>query len=201
VIPALNEAGHLRRTVESALATAPGAEIIVVDDGSRDGCADFLRGGHFPVTLLDSGPDGQRLGAGQARNKGAHLARANRIVFADAHVVFPPRWAEELCDALENPSVGAAAPAISVLGRPESKGYGLRWNNAQLGIEWLQFRTLHYDPMHPPLARMFVAAGPYLDGVRWQGWGNWKLEGVAELHALQRNLGEPGLDLQDSRRV
>ena len=141
VIPALNEGEHLRRTVESALATVPRAEIIVVDDGSRDGCADFLRGGDFPVTLLEPGPGGQRLGAGQARNKGARVARANRIVFADAHVAFPPRWAEELCDALENPSVGAAAPAVSVLGRPESKGFGLRWNNAQLGIEWLPPQT------------------------------------------------------------
>ena len=51
------------------------------------------------------------------------------------------------------------------------------------GVGWLQFRTMRYDVMHPPLARMMVAAGPYLDGVRWQGWANWKLEGVAELHA------------------
>jgi hypothetical protein len=51
------------------------------------------------------------------------------------------------------------------------------------GLDWLQFGTVRYDKLHPPLARMMEATGPYLQGVRWQGWGNWKLEGVAELHA------------------
>ena len=51
------------------------------------------------------------------------------------------------------------------------------------GIEWLQYGRLTYNQMHPPLSRAFIAAGPYLDGVRWQGKPDWQTEGIAELHA------------------
>src|SRR5205823_2975687 len=51
------------------------------------------------------------------------------------------------------------------------------------GIEWLQFGRLTVNRMHPPLSRVFVAAGPYLEGVRWQGKDNYRAEAVAELHS------------------
>ena len=51
------------------------------------------------------------------------------------------------------------------------------------GIEWLQFGRLTFNRMHPPLARVFVAAGPYLDGTRWQGKDYYTTEAIAELHA------------------
>ena len=51
------------------------------------------------------------------------------------------------------------------------------------GIEWLQFGRLTVNLMHPPLSRAFVAAGPFIDGVRWQHAADWKAEGVAELHS------------------
>lgn len=51
------------------------------------------------------------------------------------------------------------------------------------GIEWLQFGRLTVNPMHPPLSRAFIAAGPYIEGVRWQNAPDWKAEGVAELHS------------------
>ena len=51
------------------------------------------------------------------------------------------------------------------------------------GIEWIQFGRLGVNPMHPPLSRALIAAGPYLDGVRWQNQPDWQREGVAELHA------------------
>src|SRR5258708_16525902 len=43
VVIARDEGEYLRRTVEQLTATTTaGTEIIVIDDGSRDGCADFL---------------------------------------------------------------------------------------------------------------------------------------------------------------
>jgi GT2 family glycosyltransferase len=142
VIPALNEGEYLRRTVESVLDTGPSEiELIVVDDGSQDGCADFLRKGGFPVSLLEPSTPGARVGAAEARNKGARVATAEVVVFADAHVIFSQGWAEAFKAVLENPSVGAAAPAISVLGRPENQGFGMRWINSELAIEWLPPRA------------------------------------------------------------
>lgn len=137
VVPALNEGGNLRRTIAGLDGTLPPAsEIIVVDDGSTDGCCDFLRGSR-EVRLLPPDAAGQRLGAPVARNKGAAAAAGEVLIFLDAHVDVVPGWAEALCAAVRAPEVGAAAPAISVLGRPECCGWGLRFRDAGLGVEWL----------------------------------------------------------------
>jgi hypothetical protein len=34
-------------------------------------------------------------------------------------------------------------------------------------MEWLQNGTYTLEPMHPPLARVAVALGPFLAGIRW----------------------------------
>jgi hypothetical protein len=51
------------------------------------------------------------------------------------------------------------------------------------GIEWLQFGRLTFNRMHPPLSRVFIAVGPYIEGVRWQGKDYFKTEAIAELHS------------------
>jgi hypothetical protein len=35
------------------------------------------------------------------------------------------------------------------------------------GMEWLQNGSYTLEPMHPPLARVAVALGPFLSGIRW----------------------------------
>src|SRR5262249_46547154 len=44
------------------------------------------------------------------------------------------------------------------------------------GIEWLEFSRLSVNPMHPPISRSFIAAGPYLHGVRWQNQPDFQRE-------------------------
>ena len=51
------------------------------------------------------------------------------------------------------------------------------------GIEWIEFGRLTVNQMHPPLSRAFIAAGPFLHGVRWQNKADFRDEGIAELHA------------------
>ena len=34
------------------------------------------------------------------------------------------------------------------------------------GLEWIELGSYNYEPQHPPLARVAVALGPYLDGAR-----------------------------------
>ena len=34
------------------------------------------------------------------------------------------------------------------------------------GIQWLDQGVYRYEPQHPPLTRIMIALGPYLDGVR-----------------------------------
>ena len=51
------------------------------------------------------------------------------------------------------------------------------------GMEWLSRGTYIYEPLHPPLARVMVALGPYLGGLRSAGHENAWLEGNSILHA------------------
>ncbi|MBI5085708.1 MAG: glycosyltransferase family 39 protein, partial [Acidobacteria bacterium] len=58
--------------------------------------------------------------------------------------------------------------------------------NIACGMEWLDHGTYNLGPFHPPLARIAVAAGPYLAGLRSQGNPDrWK-EGNAILHSRGR---------------
>jgi GT2 family glycosyltransferase len=137
IVPALNEGENLRRTINGLDGTLPAAsEIIVVDDGSTDGGTDFLRGS-CNVRFFEPEMPGMRLGAPAARNKGAVAASGEVLIFLDAHVDVMLGWAEPLIAAVRDPAVGAAAPGISVIGRPDCCGFGLRFRDACLGVEWL----------------------------------------------------------------
>jgi hypothetical protein len=50
------------------------------------------------------------------------------------------------------------------------------------GMEWLDKGTYTYEPMHPPLARVMAAVGPYLKGARSLGRSSVWREGNAILH-------------------
>jgi Dolichyl-phosphate-mannose-protein mannosyltransferase len=55
--------------------------------------------------------------------------------------------------------------------------------NIACGMEWLDKGTYNLGPFHPPLARIAMAVGPYLYGLRSQGVPDrWK-EGNAILHS------------------
>ena len=45
------------------------------------------------------------------------------------------------------------------------------------GMEWLQYGTYTFEPLHPPLARVAVALGPYLSGLRLKDHRNFWIEG------------------------
>lgn len=137
VITTLNEGANLRRTVDSLQSTLPaGSEIVVVDDGSTDGSADFLetRNGTMRLVRTDN------LGVTRARNRGAACSGGDVIVFADAHIETPPGWWRPLVEVLEDPAAGAAAPGISALGHEAHKGFGIRLKRTDLEIEWLERR-------------------------------------------------------------
>lgn len=176
IIPALNEP-LLRRTVEQFHATLPrSGEIVVVDDGSTDGCADFLSDFNAAPTrirLLRT----ERLGITKARNLGAAHAEGQVLVFADAHVDAPEGWCEPVVAALDDARVGAVAPAISVMGQPELKGYGQALKGPVLGAEWLvrQGREPYRVPLLPGAfiavrREVFETSGGFDEGMLQFGW-------------------------------
>src|SRR5689334_22628646 len=79
VLPARNEAEGLRRTLPALRAALPGAEVIVVDDGSTDETA---------AVAADQGArvlsNPYAMGNGAAIKRGARAASGEVIVFMDA---------------------------------------------------------------------------------------------------------------------
>ena len=92
VIACYNQEGFVRQAVESALSQEhPSKEIIVVDDGSRDGTADVLN--TFGESIILARLPINR-GAVAARNHGASLASGEYLVFLDGDDVLMSRALE-----------------------------------------------------------------------------------------------------------
>jgi GT2 family glycosyltransferase len=154
IVVSHNEGDYLGRTVESLLRSLPAdGEIIVVDDGSTDGSSDGLRDGYDGVSVLRPA---RRLGAAAARNFGARQASGNVVLFSDAHVEVPRVWARPLLKTLERPGVGAVGAALTSMRYPQAKGYGLRFTDAGLNVEWLDLKSAKSYPV-PLLGGFFLA--------------------------------------------
>ncbi len=129
VIPAYNEGRRLGATLEKVLAyvRAQGwdAEVIVVNDGSRDDTAEIVRGfaaRNSAVRLLEN--PGNR-GKGYSVRNGILQARGEVVVFSDADLSSPIEEMPKLLEAL----TGGADIAI-----------GSRWLRAELQT---QRQSLH----------------------------------------------------------
>lgn len=144
VVLTRNEGAMLRQTVETLDATLPAsAEIVVVDDGSSDGSADFLlRRKSRRKRLFRT----RNLGVARGRNFGASKALGSVLVFSDAHVDPPPGWWKPLLEVLEDPVVGACGPGITDYADRERRGFGMRFINSALNAEWL---CPEYDDVIP----------------------------------------------------
>lgn len=88
LIPVLDGERYLGEAIESALAqTRPCLEVVIVDNGSRDGSVELARG-YGPPVLVREEP---RRGIGFARNAALRAARGDRIAFLDHDDVWEPR--------------------------------------------------------------------------------------------------------------
>jgi glycosyltransferase involved in cell wall biosynthesis len=95
VLPAKNEAEGLRRTLPALRACLPGAEVIVVDDGSTDDTAAVAEA--LGARVLRSP---YSMGNGAAIKRGARAATGEVIVFMDADGQHDPALIQGLLDRL-----------------------------------------------------------------------------------------------------
>jgi glycosyltransferase involved in cell wall biosynthesis len=119
VVPTRDRAGLLAELLASLRAqTLPADrfEVLVVDDGSRDGTAALLAEQQRHGTLR-AVSTGRREGAGPAaaRNAGWRAARAPVVAFTDDDCVASPRWLEEGLAACRD------APGQIVQGRTDPR--------------------------------------------------------------------------------
>lgn len=109
LIPAYNEAKVIEASVKHILGSAyPKLEVIVIDDGSKDGTGDVVRNAFSedPRVSLITTPNG---GKARAINLGLTQATGDVIVVLDADTQFEPHTIAKLVRWFEDPSVGAVA--------------------------------------------------------------------------------------------
>lgn len=124
-VPCFNNAATVRGAVESLLSqTIRPVELLVVDDGSRDGLTEALR--NLPVRLLRS-PDNQ--GRGSARAWAMSEAKGNWVVCCDATNVLPVDFVEQALRRCDKDDVAAVCGRIT---QPPGKGVVHRWRGRHL---------------------------------------------------------------------
>jgi len=108
IVPAYNA----EKTIAACLRALAGQtldksayEVIVVDDGSKDGTADVVKS--FPVKYLHQA----NRGPATARNHGAREARGKIILFTDSDCVPSPDWIAEMVKPFDDPDVVAVKGA------------------------------------------------------------------------------------------
>jgi rSAM/selenodomain-associated transferase 2 len=117
VIPTLDEASHIVRTVESVL--APGIEAIVVDGGSQDDTCRLARDAGVRVLASERGR------ARQLR-MGGEESTGDVVLFLHADTRLERGWQEAVRQALSDPECAGGAFAF----RFAERGAWLRW------MEW-----------------------------------------------------------------
>ncbi len=114
LIAAYNEKPVITRTIQAVLANhAQPLEIIVVDDGSRDGTADEVEEsfrGHPLVRLIRQANGGKS----SALNRAIAQARGEILICLDADTLFTPDTIGRLLRHFSDPKVGAVAGNVKV---------------------------------------------------------------------------------------
>jgi len=118
IVVTYNARSHLGRCLRSILSQnlCPN-EIIVVDNASSDGSADFVEQAFPGVKVIRNGDN---RGFGHGADVGAASAHGDYLVFLNPDTVVEPDWLAGLVAALEaNPEAGLATSRILLLARPD----------------------------------------------------------------------------------
>lgn len=111
IVVTWNHASFIPVCLEALAAqTYPRLEIIIVDNASQDGCADWVRA-HYPqFRLLEQD---RNLGFAAGFNCGARLATGNWLLSVNPDLTPEPEFVSQLLKAAQaDPQVGIAAPKL-----------------------------------------------------------------------------------------
>ncbi len=148
IIPSYNEELRLPATLEriAAYLSTSGrkAEILVVDDGSKDGTAAVAEYFCIKIPTLRVVSNGVNRGKGYSVRHGMQEARGRIALFTDADLSAPIEEAGKLIDALETYDVAIGSRAmdrslITVRESPFREFAGIIFNKIVRIILWLPF--------------------------------------------------------------
>src|SRR5437660_10664282 len=112
VIPALNEELRLPATLERIAVylktSRRDAEVLVVDDGSKDRTASVAESFRDKIPTLRVVPNGVNRGKGYSVRHGVQEARGQIVLFTDADLSAPIEEADKLIDALKTHNCAVA---------------------------------------------------------------------------------------------
>jgi len=148
IIPSYNEESRLPATLEQIAAYLAGsgrnAEVLVVDDGSKDGTAAVAEYFRIKLPTLRVISNGVNRGKGYSVRHGMQEARGRIALFTDADLSAPIEEAGKLIDALEASDIAIGSRAmdrslISVHESPFREFAGIIFNKIVRIILWLPF--------------------------------------------------------------
>ena len=148
IIPSYNEESRLPATLESIAEyladSGIKAEVLVVDDGSKDGTAAVAEYFCIKIPTLRVISNGANRGKGYSVRHGMQEARGRIALFTDADLSAPIEEAGKLIDALETFDVAIGSRAmdrslISVHESPFREFAGIIFNKIVRIILWLPF--------------------------------------------------------------
>jgi GT2 family glycosyltransferase len=118
IVPSHNGRHHLDTCLDSVMSqqVEGGFEVLLVDNGSRDGTAKHVRNRHRDVCVIEMG---RNLGFSAGCNVGLAHARGRYPVLLDNDTCVRPGWLEALVEAAEaEPRAGAVCSKLILMGRP-----------------------------------------------------------------------------------
>jgi glycosyltransferase involved in cell wall biosynthesis len=118
IIPVYNSGKYVGDAVASIVHQEHVAEVILVEDGSRDDSLAMCRGlrEENAKVLLVRHPKGENQGAGASRNVGVNSSRSALLAFLDADdIALPNRFGLPLEVLAQNPSVDGVYEAVGTM--------------------------------------------------------------------------------------
>ena len=128
IIPALNEAGNILKTIASIRQQDQSAEIIVVDGGSIDGTPEIAQ----PHAMVISGSRGRAY----QMNAGARRATGEVLLFLHSDSMLAPGALMQLQQTLTDPQVAGGSFTLAF----DVDNFWLRFYAFCSTIDWLIFR-------------------------------------------------------------